>query len=129
VAAGVSARTSRYRRQVRTDRATPPKAAGGARLVRLALFAQLADVATFLAAVAIEPALVSFEVGPIGVIYALGGPVAATAFKLAGLAVVFAALAIYRGRLTTPILLAVVALGLVGAAANLQALLVARQIV
>lgn len=97
--------------------------------MRLALVAQLADVGTFLVAVLIEPALVSFEVGPIGMIYALGGPVAATAFKLAGLAVVFAALAIYRGRLTTPILIAVVVLGLVGAAANVHALLVARHLV
>ncbi len=98
-------------------------------LVRLALVTQLADVATFLVAVLIEPALVSFEVGPIGMIYALGGPVAATAFKLAGLATVFAALAIYRGRLTTPILIAVVVLGLVGATANVHALLVARHLI
>jgi hypothetical protein len=114
---------------MRDDPAVPPPPARGSALVRLALVAQLADVATFLVAVLIEPALVSYEVGPIGIIYALGGPVAATAFKLAGLAVVFAALAIYRGRLTTPILLAVVALGFVGAAANTHALLVARGLI
>ena len=107
----------------------PPTPARGSALVRLALAAQLVDVATFLVAVLMEPALVSFEVGPIGIVYALGGPVAATAFKLAGLAVVFAALAIYRGRLTTPILVAVVVLGFVGAAANVHALLVARGLV
>jgi hypothetical protein len=102
---------------------------GGSRLIRLALAAQLADVATFLIAVALEPALVSFEIGPIGAIYGALGPVAATAFKLAGLAVVFAALAIYRGRLTRPILIGVMALGALGAAANVQALLVARGLV
>ena len=105
-----------------------PERVGGARLIRLALIAQLADLGTFLIAVIIEPGLVSFELGPIGAIYALGGPVAATAFKLAGLAVVFAALALYHGRLTRLILVAVVALGALGAAANVQALLVARQI-
>jgi hypothetical protein len=100
--------------------------AGGPRLIRLALAAQLADVATFLIAVALEPALVSFELGPIGAIYQALGPIAATAFKLAGLAVVFAALAIYHGRLTRPILVGVMLLGALGAAANVQALLVAR---
>jgi len=65
-------------------------------------------------------------VGPIGAVYSVGGLVAATAFKLAGLAVVFAALAIYRGRLTRPILIGVAALGLIGAIANVHALLVAR---
>lgn len=98
---------------------------GGSRLVRLALAAQLADLGTFLVAVIIEPGLVSFEIGPIGAIYSLGGPVAATAFKLAGLAVVFAALAIYRGRLTRTLLIAVVVLGAMGAVANVRALLVA----
>ncbi len=97
----------------------------GSTLIRLTLAAQVADLLTFLLAVAIEPDLVSFEVGPIGAIYAVGGPVAATAFKVAGLAVVFAALAVYRGRLTKPILVAVLALGAVGAVANVHALLVA----
>ena len=108
---------------------TGPRAAGGRAWVRLALVAQLADLVTFLIAVVLEPALVSFEVGPIGAIYLLGGPVAATAFKLAGLAIVFAALAIYHGRLTRPILLAVAALGFVGAAANVHALLLARHLI
>jgi hypothetical protein len=102
-----------------------PSALGGV-LVRLALALQLADLATFLVAVMLAPALVSYEVGPIGLVYAMGGAVAATAFKLAGLAVVFAALAVYRGRLTTPILAGVALLGLVGAVANVHALLVAR---
>ncbi len=101
---------------------------GGSRLIRLAVVAQLADVATFLLAVVLVPALVSFEIGPIGTIYRLLGPVAATAFKLAGLAVVFAALALYHGRLTRPVLVAVVVLGGLGAAANVQALLVARHL-
>jgi hypothetical protein len=108
---------------------TPERAAGGSTLVRVALIAQIADLVTFVVAVMIEPALVSFEVGPIGAIYAVGGPVAAMAFKLAGLAVVFAALAIYHGRLTKPILLGVAALGLLGAVANVHALLVARQLI
>jgi hypothetical protein len=99
-------------------------APGGSRLVRLALAAQLADLGTFLVAVIIEPGLVSFEIGPIGAIYSLSGPVAATAFKLAGLAVIFAALAIYHGRLTRPLLIAVVVLGVLGAVANVRALLV-----
>lgn len=112
-----------------SDPSTRRRAAAGRAWIRLALIAQLADLVSFLLAVVIEPALVSFEVGPIGAIYALGGPVAATAFKLAGLAVVFAALAIYHGRLTRAILLAVAVLGFVGAAANVHALLVARQII
>jgi hypothetical protein len=112
-----------------TEPAARHRAAGGSALVRLALVAQMADLATFLVAVALEPGLVSFEVGPIGVIYAIGGAVAATAFKLAGLAVVFAALAIYRGRLLRVILVAVAVLGLVGATANVHALLVARHLI
>jgi hypothetical protein len=105
------------------------RGATGPSLVRLALLAQLADLVTFSRAVMLDPVLVSYEVGPIGAIYAIGGPVAAIAFKLAGLAVVFAALAIYHGRLTRPILLGVAALGLIGAAANVHALLVARNLV
>jgi len=98
-------------------------------LVRLALVAQIADLVTFAVAVILEPALVSFEVGPIGAIYSIGGLAAATAFKLAGLAGVFAALAIYRGRLTRPILVGVAALGIIGAGANVHALLIARQLI
>lgn len=108
------------------DVSSESAAPGGSRLVRLALVAQLADLGTFLVAVVLEPGLVSFELGPIGAIYSMSGPVAATAFKLAGLAVVFAALAIYHGRLTRPILIAVVVLGALGALANVQALLIAR---
>ena len=103
--------------------------ATGSTLVLLALLAQVADLITFSFAVMLDPALISFEVGPIGAIYAIGGPVAAIAFKLAGLAVVFAALAIYHGRLTRPILVGVVALGVIGAVANVHALLVARHLV
>ena len=103
--------------------------AAGPALVLVALLAQLADLVTFSIAVMLDPALVSFEVGPIGAIYAMGGPVAAIAFKLAGLAVVFAALAIYQGRLTRPILVGVVALGLIGAVANVHAVVVARHLV
>ena len=105
---------------------SPPPATRGRILLWLALVSQLADTATFLVAVMLEPRLVSFELGPIGVVYQLGGPLAATAFKIAGLAVVFAALAVYRGRLTRFVLLLVVLLGTVGAAANIHALLVAR---
>ena len=103
--------------------------ATGSTLVLVALLAQVADLVTFSIAVMLDPALVSFEVGPIGAIYAVGGPIAAIAFKLAGLAVVFAALAVYHGRLTRPVLVGVVALGLIGAVANVHALVVARHLV
>ena len=91
-------------------------------LVGVALLAQLIDLLTFLAAVVAHPALLGHEVGPIRLTYLDAGPLGAIAFKLAGLAVIFAGLAIYRGRLVAPILLGVALLGAVGAAGNLDAL-------
>jgi hypothetical protein len=99
------------------------------RMLQTALLAQLLDLVTFLVAVVLEPRLVAFELGPIGTVYAVAGPVAATAFKLSGLAVVFAALALYRGRLTRLLLVAVALLGIVAAAANVYALLLAWSLI
>ncbi len=91
-------------------------------LVGIALLTQVVDMLTFLAAVVAHPTLLGYEVGPIRLTYLAGGPLGAIAFKLAGLAVVFAGLAVYRGRLVTPILLGVAVLGALGAAGNLDAL-------
>ncbi len=91
-------------------------------LVAVALVTQVADLLTVLTAVAAHPVLLGSEVGPIRLTYLHGGPLAAIAFKLAGLAVVFAGLALYRGRLVIPVLIGVALLGAVGAAANLGAL-------
>jgi hypothetical protein len=91
-------------------------------LVAVALLTQVADLVTFLVAVATQPALLGHEIGVIRLTYLDGGPLGAIAFKLAGLAIVFAGLAIYRGRLVTPILVGVALLGGIGAFANMHAL-------
>ncbi len=91
-------------------------------LVAVTLVTQVVDLLTFLTAVVAHPVLLDSEIGFIRLTYLHGGPLGAIAFKLAGLAVVFAGLALYRGRLVVPLLSGVALLGAVGAVANLQAL-------
>lgn len=89
-------------------------------IVTLAL--QVADLATFLVAVRQHPVLLHFEIGIIRATYLNGGPLAAIAFKLAGIAVVFAALAVYGGRWTRAVLVAMAVMGALGAYANVSSI-------
>jgi Co/Zn/Cd efflux system component len=93
----------------------------------LAVVAQLADLVTFLWAVARYPALLPYEVGPIATAYQALGPLGAAAFKVAGVSFVLGMAAIVarstaRTRHGAPVLVAVVLIvGLAGAFFNLFA--------
>lgn len=91
-------------------------------LAGAAVALQVADLASFLLAVRLHPVLLDFEIGIIKTTYLEGGPLAAIAFKLAGIAVILAALAVYGGRWTRLILLATAVVGAVGAYANVTSL-------
>jgi hypothetical protein len=91
-------------------------------LAFVALGLQLADLATFLLAVRLQPILLHFEIGIIRTTYLNAGPLGAIAFKLAGIAVIFASLAVYGGRWTRLILVATAVLGALGAYANLSSI-------
>lgn len=95
------------------------------RLLPLLLAASAADLATFLATVALHPELTGAELGPIGAAYLTGGPLAAIAWKSGGLAVLLAALAIARRQHASSagiLLAAAFVLAVTGAAFNLSAL-------
>ncbi len=86
------------------------------------LVAQATDWLTFAIAVMMVPALVSAEVGPIGLVLQTGGVLGTLAFKAAGLAVVYAFLSYTRPMGQFIGLTAVVIVGLIGTAGNLWAL-------
>lgn len=91
-------------------------------LAGLALGLQLVDLASFLLAVQLHPVLLDFEIGIIRTTYLSAGPLGAVAFKLAGIAVLFAALAVYGGRWTRAVLLAAAVIGALGAYANFSSI-------
>lgn len=91
-------------------------------LAAVALGLQLADLASFLIAVWLHPVLLHFEIGIIRTTYLTGGPLGAIAFKLAGIAVLFAALAVYDGRWTRVVLLTTAVVGGVGMYANISSI-------
>jgi hypothetical protein len=86
------------------------------------LLVQATDWLTFSIAVIAVPALVHYEVGPIGLVLQTGGILGTLAWKAGGLAVVYGALSYARPWGQFVGLIAVVALGLLGTLANLWAL-------
>lgn len=103
-------------------RALPAFAVSIPVLALVTLGLQVADLATFLIAVHQHPVLLHFELGIIKTTYLSAGPLGAIAFKLAGVAVIFAALAVYSGRWTRPALVATAVMGALGAYANISSI-------
>jgi len=87
-------------------------------VILLAIGVQALDLATFLIA---APMLVNYEVGGIGQIYIIGGPLLAIAWKAAVMSVVLY-LAIRAGRYQKVVIAALLVAGAVGFAANTIAL-------
>lgn len=87
-------------------------------MILLAIGVQALDLVTFLIA---APLLVGYEVGGIGQIYVIGGPLLAIAWKLAVMAVVLL-LALRAGKYQQIVVAALLTAGAVGFAANTIAL-------
>ncbi len=86
------------------------------------LLAQATDWLTFTLAILMVPGLIQVEVGPIGTILQTGGILGSLAWKCAGLAVAYSLLSYAKPWGQFVGLMAVVSLGLLGAAGNLWAL-------
>lgn len=87
-------------------------------MILLAIGMQAIDLATFLIA---APLLVGYELGGIGQIYVIGGPLLALAWKAAGIALVLL-LAQKAGRYRRLVLAILLVAGAVGFAANTYAM-------
>lgn len=93
-------------------------------MIALLVVVSSLDLASFATLVIAEPMLLACEVGPIGAVTAVMGPLGAVAWKCAGLAVVLAALAIAQPRhprASRAVLLVALAVAAVGASANVLA--------